>query len=101
MPIALRVLAVTALVGATPALAQNATPIGVPECDQFLQRYDACLNSNVPEAQRAQVRASLDQMRAAWRQAAQSPQARAALEAQCTQIGQQMAQSMAAYSCRF
>lgn len=101
MPVALRSLAAVALVVAGPALAQNAAPIGVAECDQFLQRYDACLNTNVPEAQRAQVSATVDQMRAAWRQAAQNPQARAALGSQCTQMGQQMTQSMAAYNCRF
>lgn len=84
-----------------PAFAQSAAPIGVPECDQFLAAYDQCLNNNVPAASRAQVAASVNQMRDAWRQAAQNPQARAALGPQCTQMRQQMAQSMAAYNCRF
>ena len=86
---------------ATAALAQAAVPVGVPECDQFLQRYDACLNDNVPESQRAQMRASVDQMRTSWRQMAQNPQGRTMLGPQCTQMGQQMAQSMAPYNCKF
>lgn len=101
MLITLRAFSLAVLMAAAPALAQTAAPVGVPECDQFLQRYDACLSSSVPEAQRAQLRSTIDQMRAAWRQAAQNPQARATLGPQCTQMGQQMAQSMAAYNCRF
>lgn len=101
MPLLTRALALAALIAAAPALAQNAAPVGVPECDQFLQRYDACLAANVPEAQRDGLRASINQMRAAWRQAAQNAQARAGLGPQCTQIGQQMAQSLAQYKCQF
>ncbi|MBR0653318.1 hypothetical protein GXW78_26935 [Roseomonas terrae] len=86
---------------ATPAFAQTPAPVGVPECDSFLTAYDQCLNNNVPQAQRAQVGASINQMRDAWRQAAQNPQSRAALGPQCTQMRQQMAQSMQAYNCRF
>lgn len=83
------------------ALAQQQTPIGVPECDTFIARHDQCLSSNVPAANRAQLRASVDQMRDAWRQAAQNPQARAALGPQCMQMSQSMSQSMSAYGCRF
>ncbi len=86
---------------ALPAFAQSSAPVGVPECDSFLSRYDQCLNNNVPTAQRAQVSAAVTQMRDAWRQAAQNPQARAALGPQCTQMAQTMAQSMAAYGCQF
>ena len=87
---------------AAPAFAQSsAQPIGVPECDEFLTAYDRCVTSNVPEASRAQVSAAVTQMRESWRQAAQNPQARAVLGPQCTQMRTQMAQSMAAYNCRF
>ncbi len=84
-----------------PATAQTPAPIGVPECDDFLTAYDQCLNNNVPASARAQVGAAITQMRDAWRQAAQNPQARASLAPQCTQMRQTMAQSMAAYNCRF
>ena len=95
-------LAVALLAGlALPAIAQTPAPIGVPECDEFLTAYDQCLNNNVPAASRAQVAASITQMRDAWRQAAQNPQARAALGPQCTQMRQQMAQAKTAYNCRF
>lgn len=84
-----------------PALAQTPAPVGVAECDEFLTVYDQCLNNNVPAASRTQVGAAITQMRDSWRQAAQNPQARASLGPACTQMRQQMAQSMAAYGCRF
>lgn len=96
----LHILAATLLVAAAPAMAQTPAPVGVPECDNFLTAYDQCLGS-VPAGSREQFAASVTQMRDAWRQAAQNAQARPALAAQCTQVRQQMAQSMAAYNCRF
>ena len=94
-------LVLTALVLGQGAHAQTPAPIGVPECDNFLTAYDRCLNTNVPAANRAQVGAAVQQMRDSWRQAAQNPQARAALGPQCTHMAQTMTQSMSAYNCRF
>ena len=83
------------------ATAPSPEPVGVPECDNFLKAYDACLADKVPEAQRAQFAASINQVRDAWRQAAQTPQARAAMGPQCIQVAQTMKQSLAAYNCDF
>ncbi|NMJ42644.1 hypothetical protein GWK16_15460 [Roseomonas sp. JC162] len=94
-------LGLLAVLAAGPAFAQSATPIGVAECDDFLTKYDQCLNTNVPAANRAQVGAAVTQMRDSWRQMAQNPQTRPMLGPQCTQMAQQMAQSMSAYNCRF
>jgi hypothetical protein len=58
--------------------------IGVASCDEYLTRVDKCVNSpNMPEAAKAAYRSSLDQNRAAWRQAAATPQGKAGLEASC------------------
>src|SRR5215471_6521736 len=45
----------------------SAEKIGVPECDDFLAKYDACVTGKVPEAARAQYEASLKQWRDSWR----------------------------------
>lgn len=84
-----------------PVLAQTPAPVGVAECDDFITKYEQCLNGQVPAEQRATFAASITQMRDAWRQAAQNPQTRGTLATQCTQMGAQMGQSMAAYGCRF
>ncbi len=86
---------------AAPAFAQAPAPIGVAECDDFVTKYEQCLNTSVPADQRAMYAGSITQMRDAWRQAAQNPQTRATLASQCTQMGASMGQSMAAYGCRF
>ena len=42
---------------ATPAMKVPAgEKIGVPECDDFIAKYDACVSSKVPEAARALMR---------------------------------------------
>lgn len=84
-----------------PAFAQSSQPIGVPDCDAFLTAFDRCLSSNVPAAERAQVSMAVTQMRDSWRELARDPQMRAMLAPQCTEMRQQMVQSMAAYNCRF
>ncbi|WP_426956878.1 hypothetical protein [Muricoccus radiodurans] len=95
-------LAATLLATLTaPVLAQSQAPIGVPECDDFIARYEQCLSNNVPTASRAQVGAAVMQMRESWRAVAQSAQAREALGPQCVQLRQAVAQSMATYNCRF
>ena len=55
---------------AAPAATTAAAPaavaeFGVPECDDYLTKYIACIDSKVPEAARATVRQALDQTKAA------------------------------------
>src|SRR5437588_686465 len=49
----------------TPAktMASTGEKIGVPECDDFIAKYDACVSSKVPEAARAQYKNALAQWR--------------------------------------
>ena len=57
----------------------TAAVTGVAECDEFIQKYEACVNSKVPETARSMVKANLDSMRNAWKQAAATPQGKAGL----------------------
>jgi hypothetical protein len=72
---------------------------GVPECDDYFKKYLACIDSKVPEAARAQVRQGLDQTKAAWKQAAATPEAKAALATGCKQATETAKTAMAAYGC--
>jgi hypothetical protein len=59
---------------------------GVASCDEYLAKVEKCLNNpNVPETVRTTWRASLEQNRTAWKQAAANAQARAQLETTCRQ----------------
>ena len=71
--------------------------IGVPECDEYIQKYEACVNSKVPEAMRASVKASLDTARKMWKDAAATPQGKAGLATACTQALETAKSSMGSY----
>jgi hypothetical protein len=73
--------------------------IGVPECDDFIAKYEACVNSKVPESARSMVKANLDAMRNAWKQAAATPQGKAGLAVGCKQALDQAKTSMGSYGC--
>jgi hypothetical protein len=89
-------VATPAPVAATPA---PAAQIGVPECDDFLTKYQACVESKVPEAARAQFKTGLDQWRAAWAETAKTPEGKTALVAVCKQSLDATKAYTAAYSC--
>ncbi len=90
---------------AAPAAAQpavaSADSVGVPECDEYIQKWEACVAGKVPEAARAQMKAAFDQTRAAWKQAAANPQAKQGLAMGCKQALDVAKQSLAAYNCQW
>ena len=81
----------------TPAVA--AGDFGVSECDNYMKKYMACVDSKVPEGARAMMRQQLDQTRAAWKQAASTPQGKAGLAMGCQQADQASGPAMRAYGC--
>ena len=86
---------------ATTAPASRAVTIGVPECDEFLTAYEACLSDKVPVAARAQLNASLVLWRKTWHDQAANPQTKAALVKVCKTTADQTRTSMKAYSCKW
>jgi hypothetical protein len=82
---------------ATPVAA--AEKIGVPECDNFIAAYDACVSSKVPEAARAQYKSSIEQWRSSWKTLANNPATKASLAAACKQSAEQAKTSLASYNC--
>ena len=94
-------------VASPPATAPTAAPasadldFGVAECDEYVKKYLACVESKVPEAVRGPIRASLDQTRTAWRQAAMTPEGRTGLAQACSMANESAKTAMAAYGCSF
>lgn len=90
---------------ATPAATGTTTTsstgdkIGVAECDDFIAKYESCVNSKVPEVARATVKAQLDAMRTSWRQAAATPQGKAGLAQGCKMAHDQARTAMSSYGC--
>ena len=75
--------------------------VGVPACDDFLAKYEACVSGKIPAAQQPTFKSSVDQMRASWAAAAKNPNAKPALEAACRQSVEHIKASTAAYGCAF
>jgi hypothetical protein len=97
-----QVLSLTAgialLAGVTTAHAQST---GIAACDDFLTKYDACIVSKVPEAQRAMYKTQIDQTRKAWVDMAKNPSAKATMESTCKQTLDATKASLTAYGCSF
>ena len=75
--------------------------IGIADCDDFLDKYEACVSDKVPAAARAQYEASLKQWRDSWRQMAANPQTKASLAQACKTAAEQTKASMSSYGCTF
>ena len=86
------------LAGVTTAHAQST---GIAACDDFLTKYDACVVSKVPEAQRAMYKTQIDQTRKAWIDLAKNPSAKTTMEATCKQTLDATKASLTAYGCSF
>jgi hypothetical protein len=85
----------------TTTVATAGHKIGVPECDEFIAAYDACVSSKVPEVARAQYKATIAQWRSSWSKLAENPQTKPTLAAACKQSAEQARVSMKTYGCTF
>ena len=87
---------------AAPATAgTSGEKIGVPECDEFIAAYDACVSSKVPESARAQYKTAIAQWRSSWSKLAANPNTKATLAAACKQSAESARASMKTYGCTF
>ena len=75
--------------------------IGVPECDDFIAKYETCVSGKVPEMARAQFNSAIKQWKDTWRQAASTPQGKVGLVAACKSAAEQTKASMKPYGCEF
>jgi hypothetical protein len=83
----------------TTAAAPSADKIGVPECDDYIAKYEACINSKVPENLRATYKGAFDSARKAWRDAAATPQGKAGLATACKAAHDQAKTTLGSFGC--
>jgi hypothetical protein len=79
----------------------SAEKVGVPECDDFIAKYDACVSSHVPENVRAQYRTSISTWRTQWAKLAANPQTKPSLVQACKQVLEQQKTAMKSFNCTF
>jgi len=85
----------------TSTTASTGDKIGVPECDDYIAKYESCVRSKVPETMRAQMESTLKTARDNWKKAAETPQGKGTLAAACKQANDAAAASMKAWGCTF
>lgn len=100
----------TAVVTSTPATATTPASttasttgdnIGVPECDDFITKYDACVSNKVPEMVRAQYKDAIARWRTEWRRMANDPATRGQLATTCKQAAEQQSAALKSFGCTF
>ena len=85
----------------TTTTASAGDKVGVPECDEFLAKYEACVSGKVPELARAQYQSSLKQLKESWKKLAENPQTKGTLAAACKQSKEQTEAALKTYGCSF
>ncbi len=86
------------IVGSSIEPAAASLEVGIPECDEFLRKYSACLRDHVPEAARKAALEALDQSAKSWREVAAGP-GRDALSKACTAAAEATKDATAAMGC--
>jgi hypothetical protein len=99
-PLALaRVMGAALLVSITAAAHAQST--GIAACDDFLAKYDSCVASKLPEAQRAMYKSQLDQTRKMWLDMSKNPATKSTMEATCKQTMDAIKTSLQVFGCSF
>ena len=83
----------------TSTTASTGDKVGIPECDDFLAKYEACVSGKVPEMAREQYHNSIKQLKESWKKLADNPQTKGTLAAACKQSREQTEAALKSYGC--
>jgi hypothetical protein len=84
-----------------PEAAAAGDSVGIPACDEYITKYEKCLNDKVPEASRGPMKDAFAQTRASWKTMAADPLTKASLADACKQATDAAKASMSAFGCDF
>lgn len=83
-----------------PSSAESTGRVGVQACDEYIEKYEKCISTKVPEAARAQMMEAMDQSAEAWAEAARGP-ARDGLAKACAAAIKAARDATASMGCDF
>lgn len=86
---------------AEKSAASSGDKVGVPECDEYLDKYEKCLKDNVPAAARGPMEEAMKTTRDTWKQSASSAAGKSALAQACKQALDTAKTAMASYNCKW
>lgn len=79
----------------------SADSVGVPECDEYIKKYEVCLTKIAEKAPQVQpsLKTAFEQQRKAFKDAAANPSSKATLASTCKQAIESAKQSTSSYAC--
>ena len=83
----------------TSTASTSGDKIGVPECDDFITKYEACVTGKVPAAAQATFKSSIETWRKSWKDLAANPQTKATLTQVCKTQLETAKTSLSTYGC--
>jgi hypothetical protein len=81
--------------------ATSAEKIGIPECDEFVAKYEACITDHVPEAKQRQYRENIQAWAKVWKQRMVSSTPRDVVVGACKNHIIASRESMKSFGCEF
>ena len=84
----------------TAGLSLRSDSTGIPQCDEFLDKYEHCARTGMPPGVRPAMLAAIKKMRQAYKTAASSA-GRQVLARSCSQTHRTMARVMKQYNCKW
>ena len=75
--------------------------VGIPECDEYLFKFQRCMDEKAPASHRATLESTFETLRESWAKAAEqaNDRARQALGATCKSMLVQVSRALAFYGC--
>ena len=74
---------------------------GIPECDDFLNKYESCVNGKVPEAARGAMAKSIQMWKDGWKKLADNPATKKVLADTCKKTAEASKKAMASFKCEW
>ncbi len=84
---------------AKPAAAPAGDSIGVPECDDYIAKYEKCISDKVPEMARGPLKDAFEKTRATWKDLANNETTKGGLASACKQAMEMSKTALSAYGC--
>lgn len=86
---------------ATAPAAPSGDSVGVPECDDYITKYQNCLKGKIPEAAQAAMKGAFDTTVTEWKKVAATPEGKSGLAMACKSALDASKQAMGAYGCEW
>jgi len=82
------------------AATTSSEKIGIPECDDFIAKYNTCISDHVPEAKKAEYKENIDAFARTWKQLMANSD-KNTVAAACKRHSDMARENMKPFGCEF